>query len=410
MFYSMRNNLTGIVTLLCLMFNGLAFSADKLVVWHAYRGGEKAAFEKVIDIYNQQKASLGIQVKSLAIPYDAYADKISAAVPRGKGPDVFIFAQDRLGGWVEAGKTVEPIDFFMEDETRERFLPGMLDAMTYQDSVYGLPLNFKSITLIYNKALVKKPPTTSSELVKQAKQHTNAASGRYGLVYFYNNFYFHAALMNAFGGQVFDKSGKLTLNSPEMISSIEQMMKWYKEDGIMPAEPSEALVSSMFNEGKAAMILNGPWSLGEISKDIDYGLAKLPALDELNGTLMKPWLTIEGVYVSAGSKQKELAYDFANYLSSPEAGVILALEGRQLNANKAVYDNVSVASDKVLKSFRAQLDHAVPMPNRAEMTMVWSPATTAMNKIVKGAASAEDAIKEAHDTIAESISVLRKSR
>ena len=170
MFYSMKKNLIGIVTPVLLLFSGLAISADQLIVWHAYRGGEKAAFEKVIELYNREKASQGIKVKSLAIPYDAYADKISAAVPRGKGPDVFIFAQDRLGGWVEAGKTVEPIDFFMEDETRDRFLPGMLDAMTYQDSVYGLPLNYKSITLIYNKALIKKPPTTSGELVKLAKQ------------------------------------------------------------------------------------------------------------------------------------------------------------------------------------------------------------------------------------------------
>jgi arabinogalactan oligomer/maltooligosaccharide transport system substrate-binding protein len=393
-----------------LLTSSFGLAADKLVVWHAYRGAEKTAFEKVIGMYNKKMASKGLQVKSLAIPYDAYADKISAAVPRGKGPDVFIFAQDRLGGWVEAGNTVEPIDFFMDDATRERFLPGMLDAMTYQDSIYGLPLNYKSITLIYNKALIKQPPKTSGEMVKLAKQHTDVTSGRYGLVYFYNNFYFHAALMNAYGGRVFDENGQLVLNSPQTVASMEEMMKWYKKDGIMPAEPGEALVSSMFNEGKAAMIFNGPWALGEISKDIDYGLAKLPSLDEIGGKPMRPWLTIEGVYVSAGSKNKEQAYDFANYLASPEVGVILALEGRQLNANKAVYDNPEVANDEILKAFRAQLDDADPMPNRAEMTMVWSPATTAMNKIVKGSSSAEEAIAEAQQTIEASIKALRKSR
>ncbi len=151
---------------------------------------------------------------TLAIPYDAYADKITASVPRGKGPDVFIYAQDRLGGWIESGKTVEPIGFYMDEATQKQFLPGMMDAMTYKGTVYGLPLNYKSITLIYNKALVKNPPKTSTELVKLAKSLTNADSGRYGLAYWYTNFYFHAALMNAFGGRVFDKDGKLVLNSP----------------------------------------------------------------------------------------------------------------------------------------------------------------------------------------------------
>jgi len=387
-----------------------AAQAAELVVWHAYRGAEKTAFEKVAKLYETKMAAKGVTVSTLAIPYDAYADKISASVPRGKGPDVFIFAQDRLGGWVEAGKTVEPIGFFMDDATRNQFLPGMLDAMTYKDAVYGLPLNYKSITLIYNKALVKTPPKTSTELVRLAKSLTNADSGRYGLAYWYTNFYFHAALMNAFGGHVFDRNGKLVLNSPETIASLRLMMKWYKQDGILPTEPSEALVSSMFNEGKAAMVFNGPWFIGEISPSVDFGLAVLPVLDEAGKKPMRPWLTIEGAYVSASSKQKDLAYDFAKFLTSEEAGLILALEGRQLHTNAAIYNDKRVASDVVLKAFHDQLSSAEPMPNRAEMTMMWSPATTAMNKIVKGNATPEAALKEASDAIQKSINALRKGR
>ncbi|HTN93985.1 MAG TPA: extracellular solute-binding protein [Gallionella sp.] len=385
-----------------------AAQAAELVVWHAYRGAEKTAFEKVAKLYETENASKGIKVTTLAIPYDAYADKISASVPRGKGPDVFIYAQDRLGGWIESGKTVEPIDFYIDDATRNQFLPNMLDAMTYKGTVYGLPLNYKSITLIYNKALVKTPPKTSTELVKLAKSLTNTASGRYGLAYWYTNFYFHAALMNAFGGRVFDKNGKLVLDSPETVASIKQMMKWYKQDGILPTEPSETLVSSMFNEGKAAMIFNGPWFIGEISPSVNYGLAVLPVIDEAGKKPMRPWLTIEGAYVSASSKQKELAYDFAKFLTSEEAGLILALEGRQLHTNAAIYKDKRVAGDPVLNAFHNQLSSAEAMPNLAEMTMMWSPATTAMNKIVKGNATPEAALKEASNAIQESINALRK--
>ena len=156
-------------------------AATTLTVWHAYRGKEKTAFEQVIANYNRQAAAQGVAATTLAVPYDAYADKITAAVPRGKGPDVFIFAQDRLGGWVEGGSTVEPIGFFLDDQTRNWFLPGMLEAMTYRNAVYGLPLNYKSITLIYNKKLVTTPPKTSGELVKLAKGLTEAAAGRFGL-------------------------------------------------------------------------------------------------------------------------------------------------------------------------------------------------------------------------------------
>jgi arabinogalactan oligomer/maltooligosaccharide transport system substrate-binding protein len=385
-------------------------AATTLTIWHAYRGKEKAAFEKVIANYNKQAASKGVEVTTLAVPYDAYADKITAAVPRGKGPDVFIFAQDRLGGWVEGGATVEPIDFFLDDKTRNQFLPSMLSAMTYRGTVYGLPLNYKSITLIYNKKLVQTPPKTSGELVKLAKRLTDAAVGKFGLAYAYNDFYYHAALMNAFGGRAFDPGPKPALNAPENIAAMKLLLRWIHKDGILPAEPSTALITSLFNEGKAAMVFSGPWFLGEIAPGIDYGLAMLPTIDEAGGRPMRPWLTIEGVYVSAGSRHKEAAYDLAKYLVSEEAGLILAVEGLQLHTNKAVYTHKAVADNPQLAAFRRQLDTATPMPNFAEMTVMWSPATTAMNTIVRGAATPEVALDKAQRAVEKDIAALRKGR
>ena len=385
-------------------------AATTLTVWHAYRGKEKEAFEKVVANYNRTAVKKGVEVTTLAVPYDAYADKITAAVPRGKGPDVFIFAQDRLGGWVEGGNTVEPISFFLDDETREQFLPAMLDAMTYRDTVYGLPLNYKSITLIYNKKLVKTPPATSGELVKLAKSLTDAAVGKFGLAYAYNDYYYHAALQNAFGGRAFDPGPKPTLNAPENISAMNLLLRWIGKDKILPAEPSSALVTSLFNDGKAAMVFSGPWFLGEIAPGVDYGLAPLPTIDEAEGRAMRPWLTIEGVYVAQSSKHKEAAYEFAQYLVSEEAGLVLTVEGRQLHTNKAVYANKAVADDPVLAAFRRQLDSATPMPNFAEMTVMWSPATTAMNTIVRGAATPKVALDKAQASVEKDIAALRKSR
>ncbi len=389
--------------------SSLAQAANELVVWHAYRGAEKAAFEKVVGLFEKSPGAKGLKVSTLAIPYDAYADKISAAVPRGKGPDLFIYAQDRLGGWIEAGKTVEPIDFFVDKPVKDRLLPGMIDAMTYKGGLYGLPINYKMPTLIYNKDLVKAPPKTTSEMVKLAKTLTNAQSGRYGLAYWYTNFYFHSALMNAFGGAVFDKDGKLVVNSPATVASLNQMMTWYKTDAILPPEPSEALIASLFNEGKAAMVINGPWFVGDIDKKINFGLAPLPVVDAAKKPL-RPWMTIEGAYVAASSSKKEAAYELAKFLTTEEAGLVLAIEGRQLHTNKAIYANPKVSGDPVLKAFRDQLDTAEPMPNRPEMTMVWSPATTAMNKIVKGNASVEAALKEAAGTMQDGIAALRKGK
>ncbi len=404
-------HLRTLLAALCLCAVGLlpvpSFAATELVLWHAYRAEEKAALEKVVAEYN--KANEGkVKVTTLAVPYDAYADKISATVPRGKGPDLFIFAQDRLGGWIEAGNTVEPIDFFLDDATKQRFIPTTMEAMTYRGTAYGLPLNYKVITLIYNKKLVPTPPKTSGELVTVAKKLTDAKAGRFGLAYAYNDFYYHAAVMNGFGGGVFDAKNTPTLNSPANVKSVEQVLKWKNKDAILPAEPSSALITSLFNEGKAAMVFSGPWFLGEVSKGVDYGLARLPTLDENKGTPMKPWMTVEGVYVAAPSKNKEAAYDFAKFLTDAGPGRTLALEGRQSPANQAVYQDAKVAADPLLKAMKDQVDVAVPMPNLPEMSMVWTPATSAMNTVFKNTATPKAALDAAQKSVAKDVAGLRK--
>jgi len=394
------------VCALGLLAKPAAAQTKEIVLWHAYRAEEKAALEKVVGQFNATHKD--VKVTTLAVPYDAYADKISATVPRGKGPDLFIFAQDRLGGWIEAGNTVEPVDFYLDDALRKRFIPTTMEAMTYRGTVYGLPLNYKVVTLIYNKKLVPTPPKTSGELVAMAKKITDKKAGRFGLAYAYGDFYYHAALMNGFGGGVFGADGAPTMNSPANTKAAEQLLKWMDKDGILPAEPTTALITSLFNEGKAGMVFSGPWFLGEIAKGVDYGLAPLPTLDEAGGKPMRPWMTVEGVYVSAPSKNKDAAFEVAKFLTSDDAAKVLALEGRQSPANQAVYADAKVKADPQLKAFRDQVEVAVPMPNVPEMTMVWSPATSAMNAITKKASTPKAALDVAQKAVAKDVAGLRK--
>jgi arabinogalactan oligomer / maltooligosaccharide transport system substrate-binding protein len=394
------------VAVLLFVFLSSAF-AQELVVWHAYRAEEKAAFEKIVANYNSSKGGK-VKVTSLAVPYDAFADKITAAVPRGKGPDIFIYAQDRLGGWIEAGNTVEPIDFYVDDQTKARYIPTTLAAMTYQGTIYGLPFNYKVITMIYNKKLVPTPPKSTTELVAVAKKITEPKAGRFGVAYSYADFYYHAALMNGFGGGVFGAGRKPTLNTPENVKSLEYMMKWVDVDKILPQEPSTALITSLFNTGKAGIVFSGPWFLGEISKDIQYGIAPLPTITEAGGKPMKPWMTVEGLYIAANSKNKEAAYDFMKYATDVAAAKTMALEGRQTPSNKAVYNDPQVSGDPVLEAFKKQVDVGVPMPNFPEMTMVWSPATTAMNTITHHSATPKGAMDVAQKSLEADIARLKK--
>jgi arabinogalactan oligomer / maltooligosaccharide transport system substrate-binding protein len=400
--------LTLLLLTAALALPGLAAAQGaRLVVWHAYRGGEKAAFEKVVDAYNARPGTR-VKVDPLAVPFDAFADKVSAAVPRGKGPDVFIYAQDRMGGWIEAGNTVEPIDFYVDEPLKKKYIPTTIEALTYRGSLWGLPLDYKVITLIYNKKLLASPPTTTAELYQVGASLTNKAAGKFGLAWAYNDFYYVASLINGNGGAVFGPGTRPTLNAPANLKAMQQLQAWNKA-GFMPAEPSVALITSLFNEGKAAMVFSGPWFLGEIAPGVDYGLAPLPGISEAAGQPMRPWMTVEGVFIAAPSGKKEAAFEFVKYLTDVESAKVLALEGRFTPAVKAVYDDPAVARDPQVSAFRKQVEVAVPMPNVPEMTMVWSPATTALNKINAGA-SPRDALDVAQKAVEKDVAGLRKGK
>jgi arabinogalactan oligomer/maltooligosaccharide transport system substrate-binding protein len=50
------------------------------------------------------------------------------------------------------------------------------------------------------------------------------------------------------------------------------------------------------------------------------------------------------------------------------------------------------------------------MPNLPEMSMVWSPATTALGKVNRGAASPKEALQAAQQAVEKAVAGLHKAR
>lgn len=381
-----------------------------LVIWHGFRGAEKAALEKLAALYSSRLKPGQRPVRAVAIPSDAMADKISASVPRGKGPDLFIFGHDRLGGWAEVGDTITPLDFFLDQGMKDAFLPNMFDAVTYRDAVWALPFNYKSIALLYNKKLIDTPPQTTDELVALAKAHTDVARGRFGLAYAYDDFFLHAALMNGFGGGVFDANGRLMLDDPRNIAASNLVQSWRGKLDLLPDDPTSSLVASLFNSGRAAMIFNGPWFLGEIAPEIEFGAAVLPKISEAQGRPMAPYMAVEAIFMCAGTHDPAEAWSFARFLTSLEAARVMAIEGGELPTLQAVYETPEVARNPIVQAFKAQALTAVAMPNLPEMTMVWSPADKAMKRVTKLETTSEAAWQDCQREVQAAIDALHAGK
>ncbi len=385
-----------------------AGESDELIIWHGYRGAERDALEEVLEAYNDANAERGVRVRALAVPFDAYADKLSATLPRGKGPDLFIFGHDRLGGWVEGSDAIDPVGFYLSDQDRGRFLPNMLEAMTYREQVYGLPLNFKSVALIRNRDLVAEPPRDTDDLAAIARDFTNPDTGAFGLAYEYANPDMHVALMNGFGGGVFDVEGDAALDRPENSHAFELLLKWRNEDQILLPEPTGALVLSVFNNKRAPFVISGPWFLSEVEEGIDVGVSPLPNIVEANGAPIRPWVFVEGVFITRASRDPEAAYDIARFITSDDGQAIMARKGRQLPAAATVWERSAIADDPIASGFLAQLERGSPMPNTPELALFWSPGDIAMKQVLRSGRSPGDALAEAQTRMDGAIAALRE--
>ncbi len=373
----------------------------EILVWHTYQGTARTVFEMVVD---QFRTPDGWTATPVAVPADLMAPRIASLVPKGEGPDVFLHTQERLGSWVQAGGILEPL--LPDDRIRARFLPGTLDALTYQRRIYGLPLEVRVVTLIYNRNLLPDSPLTSREMVAQARRLTSPELGKFGLATWYTDIYYHAPLMNAFGGGLFGPDGRPQVSSPQNVQSLQLLRTWLRQ-GFLPASPSTTLITSLFNEGKLAMVIGGPSFVERISPEIPFAFGTLPTVEEAGGKPMQPWITVQGVHISASSRHKDVAARLVRYLTDLPAGRVLAMDGKLLPAHEAAYRDPmlsgtagDIAGNTALQGFRRQLDTALPMPNVPAMIRIWGPLARALESVVERRSSPQDALDLAQAELA----------
>lgn len=360
-----------------------------VVLWHVYRADEQQAIEQAARVYAAQHP--GVVVEPVALPFDGYASKLEAAVPRGNGPDLFIAPHESLGEWSRTG-LVQPIDGALAEDA---YLPGTVAPLRVGAQLYGLPLAAKSLALFYRKDRVEAPPATTDEWL--ALMRREAKAGRFGLAYESGSMFYHAAWLHGFGGEILDADGRPRLSSPESVRALSYVGALQAER-LLPEESTNTVAGQLFNDGRAATTFNGPWFLGEIAPGVPFGVAPLPVVSE-TGRRMQPLVTIEAVMVPARAKQPEAALAFARWLTGPEGARLRALVGRQTVAARAAWDDPQIAGDPILAAFKAQLADSVPMSNRPEMRQVWEPAQRALRRVLRGAAEPKVALADAQQQV-----------
>ena len=161
-------------------------------------------------------------------------------------------------------------------------------------------------------------------------------------------------------------------------------------------------IETLFNTGKAAAVITGPWELETFAKSgINYGVAPLPRLP--NGKFMTPFLGFRGYAITAKSSNKDLAEKFLKFINQPKYALERYQSILELPPIHEILTNPLINNDDFANAIAVQALNAEPTPSIPEMALVWDPMNTAISDIVTGKASAENALNKAKKQILSAI-------
>ena len=334
----------------------------------------------------------GVQV-TVEHPEDA-PGKFQQAAAAGKGPDIWIWAHDRIGEWI-AGGLLQPLT--PSKKALADIDPLALKAFTVGGKVWGYPMSIEAVALVYNKDLVPTPPKTFEEVVALDKKLS--AQGKKAILWDYNNTYFTWPLLAANGGYPFKlkadgnyDANDTGVNNAGALKGAETLASLVKT-GVMPKGASYADMEAGMAQGKVAMMINGPWSWDNLKKsNINFGVARIPAV---GGKKAAPFVGVMGAMISKASPNRDVAVEFIeNYMLSTN-GLKMINDDVPLGtpASKALF--AELKNNPNIQATMASAQDGAPMPNNPEMGRFWSSMASALQNMTEGRQSPKEALDAA---------------
>jgi multiple sugar transport system substrate-binding protein len=290
---------------------------------------ELAVWQAVVDDFH--KANPDITVKVDVSDWDSYWTKLNTLIAGGTPPDVFAMDAPLFLDWQSRGALLNLQPYI---DANPGFLDGVypqtLTAYETADGYYGLPRDFQTIVLFYNKDMFDAAgvpyPTedwTYDDLMAAAKQLTVDTDGdgkidQYGLwsdTWDMELLWSEAIWAN--GGEIISEDHSKTLiGEGGAMDAWKYIDSLYKE-GVMPTPTAAGeFGGDLFQAGKAAMTTIGHWAVpGYVQSGINFDVVPMPSGPAGEATSVNS----AGFVISKDSKNKDAAFEFVKFAMS-EAG------------------------------------------------------------------------------------------
>jgi multiple sugar transport system substrate-binding protein len=302
-----------------------------ITIWA--RDAQKTFMGKLVDAYNSSHKA---QAKLSIIPSAQFVQKFGTAAASGSAPDVASIDLVFLPYFASQGALEDITDLADSLPYKDSLSPAHRKLATYEGKTYALPFTAEGSVLYYNKDLFKKagiknPPTTTAEILADAKKIRALGPKYYGFAFAgacggCNIFEFTPHIW-ASGGDVLSSDGKKAmLDTPEVTQALQFYRDMYTAGVMPPAVKTDSgnAQAPTFSSGKLGMTPLGAFAVSTFkAAKVNFDVTPIPGFDGDNSSFAGG----DEIAIPSGSKNKAAAQEFVKWATDEQAQTVLAKEG-----------------------------------------------------------------------------------
>lgn len=339
-----------------------------LTLWLDTNDKEMKFFKRLAHQIEAKHPNLRLKLRFVS--FDDLKPRFQGQVGETREPDILYLMNDWVGELVEQN-LLRPVP------APQGVVPQALQSMKYRERLYGVPFVLQTIGLVYNKALVRRPPANGAQLASLAA--APHPKDQYTLLYDQRNFYYHAPWFHACGGKVFDAQGHLAIRPEPLMRSLS-WARGLQRQHVVPAGASYSAMVNLFSAGQSALMVTGPWSISMLEENqLDYGVAPLPQGD--CAATPRPFVGVKGFGLNRMSAHPAEAEQVLAFFASREVQEQVLKELDNLPVRAEIYES---GLSPAQQAFFAQLKQGEPMPNHPLMKHVWQEMNWLLGQVFDG--------------------------
>jgi multiple sugar transport system substrate-binding protein len=348
-----------------LALSSAAYAQTVRVTVAEYSSKTQPYFEAAAAAFEEANPGTDIQIE--VVPWDVLLQKLTTDISAGANADLSIIGTRWLIDFVEQG-VAAPLDPYLDEDFRSRFIDVFLEPSVMDGQTYGLPIAASARAMYYNQSLfdeagVESVPETWEELKTAAEKISALGDDTHGFglqgaeietdVYFYYAFW-------SFGGDLIEEDGTSGLDTEAGYQAARLYKEMIDQGLTQPGATANSRedVQNLFKQGNVGMMITAPFLSNQIKEeapDLDYGVAAIPAgPDGERGT----YGVTDSIIMFENSQNKETAWEFLDFIFTAEWRQKFTSGEGFLPVNREVAQMPEFTENEDLKAFTDLLPDA----------------------------------------------------